>query len=463
MRIILFSWILLFLLGISGCNGSGGGEPGVLRENVAQSETSVLSHDILLNSKARVINISAGKDQYASSLLLSLPEEMFLAPSPSNDRWIWTLVLDLVIPIEGAWADFRALEQNITRGAGGKAELTLESADGKEMYSVEVNPGTRRVVHIYPHSDLLPLERIRFNGENEGGQVTIRGLQVLLGYGTPLLPLPADPGTVLAYNREEWRDPDFELFSWDLYPQILVIDTADYSVQDRFFKRLAFYVEKKGFRGNIFTLEELEGKHGYNAHDYRAEDLARFFNEVEGFSLTREEECLENILTENGVIIKKSSGYEPGEGGIISISRSSSKALRRHLLTHEIFHGVFFSRPDYREGCFTAWQELSPSEQEFWLLFLNWGGYDTTDHYLVVNEFQAYLMQQPRRGVNYYFRELVPGRLIKSYPQKEAQIRGILEEVKGGFTRSFDRLQSLLQSRPAVKGGEVVTIKRQRL
>ena len=213
----------------------------------------------------------------------------------------------------------------------------------------------------------------------------------------------------------------------------------------------------------FFTLEELAGKHGYNAHDYRAEDLARFFNAVEGFSITREEECLEKILTENGVIIKKNSGYVSGEGGIISISRSSSKALRRHLLTHESFHGVFFSRPSYRERCFAIWQGLSSEEQEFWLMFLNWGGYDIADHYLVVNEFQAYLMQQPRCEVNHYFRELVPGRLIKSYPQKEAQIRGILEANKSGFTRSFDRLQGLLQSSPAIKGGEVVTIKRQRL
>jgi len=459
---LFFFWILLSLLGISGCNGGGGGEPAVSEAEATPPDIPSLSYDVSLNSKARVLNISAGKDQYPGSLLLSLPREMFLAPPPTNDRWIWTLVLDLVAPIEGSWADFRGLDQEIILGAERWAQLTLESSAGKEIYSVELKPGNRRV-HIYPNSDLLPLELINFSGENEEGQVTIRGLQFLLGYGTPLLPLPADPGTVLAYNQEEWRDPDFELFSWDLYPHILVMDTADYLVQDRFFKRLAFYVEKKGFRGNIFTLAELAGKHGYNAHDYRAEDLARFFNEAEGFSLTREEERLKNILTENGIIIKKNSGYIPGMGGIISISRDSSRVLRRHLFTHEIFHGVFFSRAGYREGCFAAWQELSPEEQEYWLLFLDWAGYDIADHYLVVNEFQAYLMQQPRRGVNYYFREVVPGRLIKSYPQKEAHIRRILEAGKSGFTRSFDRLQGLLQNRPAIKGGEVVTIKRQRL
>ena len=462
MRILFYFWILLFLLGISGCNGGGGGEPVVSEAETAPPDTAALSYDVSLNSKAWVLNISAVEDQYPASLLLSLPRDMFIAPPPGNNRWIWTLVLDLVVPIEGTWADFRGLEQEIILGDGGWAQLTLEAAGGKEVYSVEVKPGHRRA-HIYPHSDLLPLELINFSGENEEGQVTIKGLQLLLGYGTPLLSLPADPGTVLAYSREEWRDPDFELFSWDLYPHILIMDTADYSVQDRFFKRLAFYVEKKGFRGNIFTLAELAGKHGYNAHDYRAKDLARFFNEVEKFPLTREEERLISILTENGVIIKKSSGYIPGMGGIISISRSSSKVLRRHLLTHEIFHGVFFSHPGYREGCFAVWQELSPEEQEYWLLFLNWAGYDTADHYLVVNEFQAYLMQQPRQKVNYYFREVVRGRLIESYPQKEAHIRRMLAAGKSGFTRSFDRLQGLLQSRPAVRGGEVVTIKRQRL
>ncbi|MBA7483337.1 hypothetical protein ES707_18851 [subsurface metagenome] len=421
-----------------------------------------MSYDISLNSKSRVLNISTVNDQYPASLLLNLPGEVFSDPPPAKDRWIWTLVLELVAPIEETWADFRALEREIVLGAERRAQLTLESTGGKEAYSVEVKPGNRRT-HIYPHSALLPLEQVNFSGESEEGQVTIRSLQILLRYGTPLLPLPADPGTVLAYNWEEWRDPDFELFSWDLYPHILVMDTADYSVQDRFFKRLAFYVEKKGFRGNVFTLVELAGKHGYNAHDYRSEDLARYFNEVETFPLTMEEERLKSILTENGVIIKKSSGYIPGMGGIISISRSSSEALRRHLLTHEIFHGVFFSRPSYREGCFAAWQELSPYQQEFWLLFLNWAGYATEDHFLVVNEFQAYLMQQPRREINYYFRELVPERLIKSYPQKEAHIRRILEAGKNGFSRSFDRLQGLLQSKPAIKGGEVVTIKRQRL
>ena len=53
---------------------------------------------------------------------------------------------------------------------------------------------------------------------------------------------------------------------------------ASYEIQDAFFKRLAFFVEKAGHAGRIESLSALGGLHGYNAHDYRAEDLARFFD-----------------------------------------------------------------------------------------------------------------------------------------------------------------------------------------
>ena len=44
-----------------------------------------------------------------------------------------------------------------------------------------------------------------------------------------------------------------------------------------FFRRLSYFVEKKGFRGSLMTNSELEGMHGWNAHDYRPEDLALFY------------------------------------------------------------------------------------------------------------------------------------------------------------------------------------------
>jgi len=58
----------------------------------------------------------------------------------------------------------------------------------------------------------------------------------------PLEPLSKSPGFILSYPENSWRDRRFEVFSWDAFPEILIFDTASYAVQDRLFKRLAFFV-----------------------------------------------------------------------------------------------------------------------------------------------------------------------------------------------------------------------------
>jgi len=61
-------------------------------------------------------------------------------------------------------------------------------------------------------------------------------------------PISADPGLVLEWPVELWRDSRYEIFRWDRFPSFLIFDTASYVVQDRLVKRLAFFVEKTGFR-----------------------------------------------------------------------------------------------------------------------------------------------------------------------------------------------------------------------
>jgi len=95
------------------------------------------------------------------------------------------------------------------------------------------------------------------------------------------------------------------------------MDTADYGILDRFFNRLAFYVEKAGYVGRILDDADLSGKHAYNAHDYRAEDLARFFTAVRSreVKLNRLEDILQRALERSGVIVRRGSGFEPGKEG----------------------------------------------------------------------------------------------------------------------------------------------------
>ena len=110
---------------------------------------------------------------------------------------------------------------------------------------------------------------------------TLRSLQVLrVPVGSPI---PANLGQILTWDQSSWSKPDFELFSWSRFPRVLIMDMASYEIQDAFFKRLAFFVEKAGHAGRIESLSALSGQHGYNAHDYRAGRPGEVFRQgVEG-------------------------------------------------------------------------------------------------------------------------------------------------------------------------------------
>jgi hypothetical protein len=356
-------------------------------------------------------------------------------------------------------------------GAAGPAPLSpararLEASAGgrRAAFEQEALAGARRL-WLYP--GLLGFSPARLTlAPLDGGRLEALRLEVLAPVparaqdpaGPSLEPLPADPAAVLLYDPRFWRQPDYELFAWERFPGVLILDTADYAIQDRFFKRLAFFVEKEGFRGRLVSEQELSGRHGYNAHDYRAEDLAGFFAAAaaQGFPLNREEELLRAMLTANGLL----SGAGAGQGAVLSISRESSRPLRELLLTHEAFHGLFFTLPRYRQACEQAWAELPDAERKFWRLFLDWGSYDYRDDYLAANEMQAYLFQQPRAGLDPYFRRLTAGRLERSFPGEASWLRGHLAGGGGGFEAAFDRLAPVLGSEAGLEGGRVLEWRR---
>jgi hypothetical protein len=214
---------------------------------------------------------------------------------------------------------------------------------------------------------------------------------------------------VLTTPTSAWRSPLFEVYRWDLFPGILIIDTIDFHHQDAMFTRLAYFVEKKGFRGKLMTNAQLAGRHGWNAHDYGPDGLASFFNAASdgAFPLNPEEKVLERLALNEGIIVSAGSSVFPGRGGVLSISRSSSAIERRYLLTHESFHGIFFSSSEYRSFSFQLWDSLLPAERQFYVAFLDGLGYDGNDRFLAVNEFQAYLMQQPLEYAASYFKRFL--------------------------------------------------------
>ena len=217
-----------------------------------------------------------------------------------------------------------------------------------------------------------------------------------------------DPGLILNYNQKNWRVKEYEVFEWDRYPGILLFDILNYDIQNDFFRRLAYFVEKRGYKGKLWSDEVLADKHGYNAHDYSADSLAAFFNKAteEEFPLNEKEQTLKKILIVNGLLIPDGDFVKAGEGGLVSISRESDAALRSKLLAHEAWHTLFFRDEDFRNFVAAVYYTFDPDSRQFLLDFFESQsglGYDIEDEYLMHNEFMAYILQQGLKYVPEYF------------------------------------------------------------
>jgi len=234
---------------------------------------------------------------------------------------------------------------------------------------------------------------------------------ILKSSSLPVFPKPikADPALVITWPRENWRDVRYEIFYWDRFPSLLMFDFADYAMQDKMLKRLAFFVEKAGFKGRLSHDEEIKDLHGWNAHDYRAEDLAVFFDTARktNFPLLDEEWELEKILLDNGIIRKNNGSITAGYGGILSISRAAVDFMRYRFMAHEGFHLLFFIDEDSRNFSRRRWEQFPPQAKEFIMLYFEIQNYDLDNEFLMVKEFKSHILQQPlSQTANYYGRTL---------------------------------------------------------
>jgi hypothetical protein len=275
----------------------------------------------------------------------------------------------------------------------------------------------------------------------------------------PNVPVTADPHMVIEWPQLAWRRSDREVFSWDRFPTVLIFDTASYAVQDRYFKRLAFFVEKKGWRGKLWKDADIEGQHAYYAHDYRADSLAEFFTRAaaENFPLNDEERELRAILLAEGIIRKGGSGYAAGAGAIISISRESESYLRYLFMAHEGYHGIYFTDPDFRakvDEVAGAMDKRAIDYLQSYFTIVASLGYDTSDPYLMRNELMAYLMQQPLDRVGPYFAENISDRFLRHNGDKK--LADWVMATKGEeFAAAAQKLNDYAFSRWGLAGGRV--------
>ncbi len=333
----------------------------------------------------------------------------------------------------------------------GGSRAVLEIADRK----IETFPGVKNI-SISPFPYLVQ------------GKAVLTGDEIIsfvLTYNPPFpvfpKPIKADPALVIDWERENWRNTSYEIFKWDRFPSLLIFDYADYAVQDRMLKRLAFYVEKAGFRGRLAPDSEIADLHGWNAHDYRAADLAGFFDTARktNFPLSDEERELENILLNEGIIREEQGSVLSGEGGIISITRESPDYLRYRFMVHEGFHGLFFIDEDFRNFSRSRWELLPPPAKKFITSYFEFQQYDVKDEYLLVNEFMAYILQQSVRQSAEYFGKILPSRLentwrVSSLPQKD-EASETWTELAETFTEEAQAFSGYVNRRWSLASGRV--------
>lgn len=322
-------------------------------------------------------------------------------------------------------------------GKNGQPGTVLFTA-GEEQFSCRRTKEEHQVSVLYSG-------RFRNNGaiiSVRNNKEMITGIEYSVIPKKSTSPIETDPGCIIDWPSSKWRNREFEFFVWDKFPSIFFFDTLDYDIQDQLFKRLAFFAEKEGWRGMLAPDSEIADQHGYNAHDYRAETLAAFFDkaEKENFPLNRLERELCILLTDNGVIRKTSDGYAAGEGAIISISQESARYLRSQLLSHETFHGLYFMTESFRNKVAEVRNTTDRKSLDFIYGYFESQpslGYDPSDEYLMQNEFMAYILQLGVSNVSSYFAENLAwrGSVMNAMPELSAYIRetnaaGIVEAAQ---------------------------------
>ena len=348
------------------------------------------------------------------------------------------------------------------RGGGSSREFRLYPQEGEHTIyfytaSVGFTPEQVTIATSNPDFTLSSVEDRPF--AESGGSTTVGGT-IIGGPGGQAAPIPANFGTMLTYDPAKWRNPDYEVFSWNLVPSVLVFDFRSLAVQARFLKRLAFFVEKTNYAGKLWPNFVISPLHGWNAHDYRPKDLAEFFTDAQEqhFPLNPEEVGLQDILVANGIIVRDGNGFSPGTGAIIGFSYEGPYWLRYLLLTHEGYHGIYFTHPDYRNSVHEVWNSLPAQQQDFWKIYLGVRGYDAKDDYLVINEFQAYLMQQRLSDVNRYYLGQGLSGLDTNPAFKKAGLGQYIKAHPDMFRSAAARIQQGVHAAAGVYAGELVSL-----
>ena len=101
---------------------------------------------------------------------------------------------------------------------------------------------------------------------------------------------------------------------------------------------------------------------------------------------------------------------------------------------------------------------MESGEKWFWIRYFQWMAYDTKSEYLMANEYQAYLMQQPLAKAAEYFTKTLPANLlapevVAREPELGAKVAAYMEEYGGGFIARAAELDAWLSREYGISAG----------
>lgn len=272
-------------------------------------------------------------------------------------------------------------------------------------------------------------------------------------------PLMSDFYHVLDFPAAKMRNHRYELFGWSLQPDFLLFRFDNYRTQARFLKRLAYFVEKEGYAGKLLDDKKIRWLHGWNAHDYRAADLARFYQTASDldFELNSDEHLLLEILLENEVVLESAGGYIGGSGGLISIALDdASYRYGDHLLlTHEGLHAIFFSNAQIRAEAKQRWASLEPEAKRVWEMLLKYKEYDPANLELSENEYFAYTLTRPASAMaGYLYNDYWPI-FKRHFPDRINEVQAMRDAPVDFLTRESEAFEKCVRRYYPVSAGDL--------
>jgi len=189
-------------------------------------------------------------------------------------------------------------------------------------------------------------------------------------------------------------------------PRIFVVLFPDLDSQGAALNRVAALIEKQGLPrdrvlddaaldANIRSNGETAATY-YYGHNYRGEDLARFFAlaDRQGIALNPRERWLREQLEQLPTL-----GLGPGDVAFIGVPGLDERVdarMRRAILHHELGHGFFFTHPVFAAHITRVWRyAFTAADRAALTAYLARSGYDPAQEELIVNEAMAYLLFTP--------------------------------------------------------------------